>query len=72
MTEENLKNMRNEYDSLKDSLLRDRANFRSELRLKDNISGQEYLKILENNITEEEKNVIKKIIIMEILLKKQQ
>lgn len=27
----------------------------------DNISGQEYLKILENNITEEEKNVIKKI-----------
>ena len=50
VTEENLKNMRNEYDSLKDSLLRDRANFRSELRLKDNIYNQD---IIQTNLRTE-------------------
>ena len=50
VTEENLKNMRNEYDSLKDSLLKDRANFRSELRLKDNIYNQD---IIQTNLRTE-------------------
>ena len=37
MTEENLKAMRQEYDSLKDSLLKDRSDFQMQLREKDNI-----------------------------------
>ena len=36
LTEENLKMMKDEYESLKDSILKDRANFRLELREKDN------------------------------------
>ena len=35
--EDNLKNMKNEYEDLKDSLLKERANFRFELRQKDNV-----------------------------------
>jgi serine/threonine protein kinase len=50
MTEENLKAMRQEYDSLKDSLLKDRANFRSELRLKGNIYNQD---IIQTNLRTE-------------------
>ena len=36
LTQENLKNIRDENDSLKDSILRERTNFRLELREKDN------------------------------------
>ena len=49
-TEENLKNMREEYESLKDSLLKDRANFRLELREKDNTYNQD---IIQTNLRTE-------------------
>ena len=50
LSEENLKNMRNEYDSLKDSLLKERINFRSELREKDNTYNQD---IIQTNLRTE-------------------
>ena len=50
LSEENLKNMRNEYDSLKDSLLKERTNFRSELREKDNTYNQD---IIQTNLRTE-------------------
>ena len=49
-TEENLKNMKDEYNSLKDSILKDRENFRLELRLKDNIYNQD---IIQTNLRTE-------------------
>ena len=50
LTEENLKSMKNEYDDLKDSLLKERANFRFELRQKDNIYNQD---IIQTNLRTE-------------------
>ena len=48
--EDNLKNMKNEYEDLKDSLLKERANFRFELRQKDNVYNQD---IIQTNLRTE-------------------
>ena len=48
--EDNLKNMKNEYEDLKDSLLKERANFRFELRQKDNVYNQD---IIQKNLRTE-------------------
>jgi len=50
LTQENLKNMKDEYESLKDSIFKDRANFRSELREKDNIYNAD---IIQTNLRTE-------------------
>ena len=50
LTEENLKMMKDEYESLKDSILKDRANFRLELREKDNTYNQD---IIQTNLRTE-------------------
>ena len=50
LTEENLKNMRDEYDALKDSLLKEREDFRLELRIKDNIYNTD---IIQTNLRTE-------------------
>jgi hypothetical protein len=50
LTQENLKNMKDEYESLKDSILKDRANFRLELREKDNIYNAD---IIQTNLRTE-------------------
>ena len=50
MTEENLKAMRQEYDSLKDSLLKDRSDFQMQLREKDNIYNAD---IIQTNLRAE-------------------
>ena len=50
LTEESLKNMRDEYDALKDSLLKEREDFRLELRIKDNIYNTD---IIQTNLRTE-------------------